>query len=115
VEKNVGRRALLALPLLLGALVVVLDRVDAAGQIELFLFAALALLPLSWLIGEATDNLALHTGPGVGGLCSKAPAARRLPKPRPSDDSSTSVCVNAMRPVTVAVRGHAEKAPSKKG
>jgi Ca2+:H+ antiporter len=28
----------------------------------------LALLPLSWLIGEATDNLALHTGPGVGGF-----------------------------------------------
>jgi Ca2+:H+ antiporter len=66
--RNVGRGALLALPLLLGALVVVLDRIDAAGQIGLFLLAGLALLPLSWLIGEATDNLALHTGPGVGGF-----------------------------------------------
>jgi Ca2+:H+ antiporter len=66
--RDVGRRALLALPLLLGALVVVSDRVDAAGQIELFVLAALALLPLSWLIGEATDHLALHTGPGVGGF-----------------------------------------------
>jgi Ca2+:H+ antiporter len=30
--------------------------------------AAAALVPLSWLIGEATDNLALHTGPGIGGF-----------------------------------------------
>ena len=66
--RNVGRGVLLALPLLLGLLVVALDRVDAAGQIELFLLAGVALLPLSWLIGEATDNLALHTGPGVGGF-----------------------------------------------
>jgi Ca2+:H+ antiporter len=56
------------LPLLLGALVVVLDQLGVAGEIRLFLFAAAALLPLSWLIGEATDNLALHTGPGIGGF-----------------------------------------------
>jgi Ca2+:H+ antiporter len=30
--------------------------------------AGAALIPLSWLIGEATDNLARHTGPGVGGF-----------------------------------------------
>jgi Ca2+:H+ antiporter len=66
--RNVGRGVLLTVPLLLGPVVVVLDRLDAAGQIELFLLAGAALLPLSWLIGEATDNLALHTGPGVGGF-----------------------------------------------
>jgi Ca2+:H+ antiporter len=30
--------------------------------------AAAALIPISWLIGEATDNLARYTGPGIGGF-----------------------------------------------
>src|SRR5262249_30716097 len=30
--------------------------------------AGAVLIPLSWLIGEATDNLARHTGPGIGGF-----------------------------------------------
>jgi Ca2+:H+ antiporter len=55
-------------PLLLAPIVVVLDRLDAAGELTLFVLAAAALIPLSWLIGEATDNLARHTGPGIGGL-----------------------------------------------
>ena len=59
---------LLAPLLLLGPLVVVLDRLDAAGALTLFVLAAAALVPLSWLIGEATDNLAAHTGPGIGGF-----------------------------------------------
>jgi Ca2+:H+ antiporter len=54
--------------LLLGPLVVSLDRLDAAGQLTLFVLAGVALVPLAWLIGEATDNLAVHTGPGVGGF-----------------------------------------------
>ena len=54
--------------LLLGPVVVLLDRLGYAGQLTLFLLAAAALVPLSWLIGEATDNLALHTGPGIGGF-----------------------------------------------
>lgn len=33
-----------------------------------FLFACLAILPLAGLMGEATENLAHHTGPGIGGL-----------------------------------------------
>ena len=57
-----------ALLLLLGPVVVVLDRLDAVGELTLFVLAAAALIPLSWLIGEATDNLALHTGPGIGGF-----------------------------------------------
>jgi len=39
-----------------------------AGPTTLFLLAALALLPLAWLIGEATEHAAEHTGPGVGGF-----------------------------------------------
>ena len=33
-----------------------------------FVFAALALVPLAWLIGEATEHAAEHTGPGIGGF-----------------------------------------------
>jgi Ca2+:H+ antiporter len=33
-----------------------------------FLLAAAALIPLAWLIGEATEHAAHHTGPGVGGF-----------------------------------------------
>lgn len=33
-----------------------------------FVLAALALVPLAWLIGEATEHAAEHTGPGVGGF-----------------------------------------------
>jgi Ca2+:H+ antiporter len=65
-----GRRGavLLASLLLPGPLVVSLDRLDAAGELTLFVLAGVALVPLAWLIGEATDNLARHTGPGVGGF-----------------------------------------------
>jgi Ca2+:H+ antiporter len=66
-RRNLGRNALLAL-LSLGPVVVVLDRLDAAGELTLFVLAGAALIPLAWLIGEATDNLARHTGPGVGGF-----------------------------------------------
>jgi Ca2+:H+ antiporter len=64
---KVARGALLAL-LPLGPLVVVLDRLDAAGGLTLFVLAAAALIPLAWLIGEATDNVAVRTGPGIGGF-----------------------------------------------
>jgi Ca2+:H+ antiporter len=33
-----------------------------------FIIAALALIPLAWLIGEATEHAAEHTGPGIGGF-----------------------------------------------
>ena len=61
-------RGLLAALLLLGPVVIVLDRVGAAGDLMLFVLAGAALIPLAWLIGEATDNLAFHTGPGIGGF-----------------------------------------------
>jgi Ca2+:H+ antiporter len=54
--------------LLLGPVVIVLDRLDAVDELTLFVLAAAALIPISWLIGEATDNVALYTGPGIGGF-----------------------------------------------
>jgi Ca2+:H+ antiporter len=33
-----------------------------------FALAALALIPLAWVIGEATEHAAHHTGPGIGGF-----------------------------------------------
>ena len=51
----------------LGPLVVVLDHLGV-GDITLFVVAAAALIPLAWLIGEATEHAAHHTGPGIGGF-----------------------------------------------
>jgi Ca2+:H+ antiporter len=33
-----------------------------------FVLSAMALIPLAWLIGEATEHAAEHTGPGIGGF-----------------------------------------------
>jgi Ca2+:H+ antiporter len=60
--------AVLAPLVLLGPMVVILDRLDAVGELTLFVVAGAALVPLAWLIGEATDHLARHTGPGIGGF-----------------------------------------------
>jgi Ca2+:H+ antiporter len=38
------------------------------GATTVFILAAAALIPLAWLIGEATEHAAEHTGPGVGGF-----------------------------------------------
>jgi Ca2+:H+ antiporter len=62
----VVRKALFVL-LALGPLVILLDRLGV-GDITLFLVAAGALIPLAWLIGEATEHAAHHTGPGIGGF-----------------------------------------------
>ena len=40
---------------------------DASGTV-VFALAAAALIPLAWLIGEATEHVAEHTGPGIGGF-----------------------------------------------
>src|SRR5436190_19030828 len=39
-----------------------------AGDTALFVLACAALIPLAWLIGEATEHAAEHTGPGIGGF-----------------------------------------------
>ena len=38
------------------------------GDTADFILAAIALIPLAWLIGEATEHAARHTGPGIGGF-----------------------------------------------
>jgi Ca2+:H+ antiporter len=38
------------------------------GSTTDFVLAAAALIPLAWLIGEATEHAAHHTGPQIGGL-----------------------------------------------
>jgi Ca2+:H+ antiporter len=63
----VARRILLAL-LTLGPLAVALDYAGAASNLTLFPFAAAALVPLAWVIGESTEQAARYTGPGVGGF-----------------------------------------------
>src|SRR5215210_1400689 len=54
--------------LVLGPLTVVIDRLTHLDEIVLFILAAAALIPLAWLIGEATEHAAHHTGPGIGGF-----------------------------------------------
>ena len=39
-----------------------------AAPLMIFAFSALAILPLSTLLGDATEHLAVHAGPTVGGL-----------------------------------------------
>lgn len=39
-----------------------------AADTLVFVLAAAALVPLAWLIGEATEHAAHHTGPGIGGF-----------------------------------------------
>jgi Ca2+:H+ antiporter len=46
----------------------VVDYAFDVDDVVLFVLAALALIPLAWLIGEATDQAAHHTGPGIGGF-----------------------------------------------
>src|SRR4029077_8600838 len=61
------RRILLA-GLALGPVVIVLHYVTDLGDTALFVLSALALIPLAWLIGEATEHASEHTGPGIGGF-----------------------------------------------
>ena len=54
--------------LALAPLTVAADFLLDLGDVGLFLLASLALVPLAWLIGEATEHAAHHTGPGIGGF-----------------------------------------------
>jgi len=63
----VARRILWAL-LALTPVVLVARYVLHLDETTLFILAAAALIPLAWLIGEATEHAAEHTGSGVGGF-----------------------------------------------
>src|SRR3954465_1960138 len=39
-----------------------------ADPLLVFVAAALAIVPLAGIIGHATEDVALHTGPGIGGF-----------------------------------------------
>lgn len=62
-----GRKLLFG-SLALGPLVVALHYLAGLGDVPEFVLAAIALIPLAWLIGEATEHAAHHTGPGIGGF-----------------------------------------------
>jgi Ca2+:H+ antiporter len=61
-------RKLLWAALLIAPVTILVDKVTDAGDVTLFVLAAVALVPLAWLIGEATEHAAEHTGPGIGGF-----------------------------------------------
>jgi Ca2+:H+ antiporter len=63
----VARRLLWA-SLALAPATVIVDVVAHPGKSALFVLAALSLIPLAWLIGEATEHAGEHTGPRIGGL-----------------------------------------------
>jgi Ca2+:H+ antiporter len=61
-------RKILWASLALAPLTILVDYVLHPGDVTLFVLSALALIPLAWLIGEATEHAAHHTGPGIGGF-----------------------------------------------
>jgi Ca2+:H+ antiporter len=61
-------RRLLFTSVLLAPLVILLHYAADLGDVTDFVLAAVALVPLAWLIGEATEHAAEHTGPGIGGF-----------------------------------------------
>ena len=54
--------------LLLAPVTIIVDKLTGAGEVALFVLAAVALVPLAWLIGESTEHAAEHTGAGIGGF-----------------------------------------------
>ena len=61
-------RKLLWASLVLAPVTILVHKLTGAGHVALFVLAAVALIPLAWLIGEATEHAAEHTGPGIGGF-----------------------------------------------
>jgi Ca2+:H+ antiporter len=61
-------RKILWASLALAPVTFLVDLLFHPGDVVLFVLSALALVPLAWLIGEATDHAAHHTGPGIGGF-----------------------------------------------
>jgi Ca2+:H+ antiporter len=61
------RRALFA-SLALAPITIALHYAVHPSETVEFVLAAISLIPLAWLIGEATEHAAEHTGPGIGGF-----------------------------------------------
>ena len=62
-----GRKLLWA-SLVLAPITILLRYAFHVSDTALFVAAAAALVPLAWLIGEATEHAGEHTGPGIGGF-----------------------------------------------
>ncbi len=54
--------------LLVFGIVAVILRVAGGGDVAIFVTSALAIIPLAGLIGSATEDIAVKTGPQIGGL-----------------------------------------------
>ena len=61
-------RRLLWASLALAPVTILVDGVAHPGKVPLFVLSAVSLVPLAWLIGEATEHAGEHTGPRIGGL-----------------------------------------------
>jgi Ca2+:H+ antiporter len=61
-------RKLLWASLALAPITLLVEVAFHPSDVTLFVLASLALVPLAWLIGEATEQAAHHTGPGIGGF-----------------------------------------------
>ncbi len=61
-------RKILWASLALAPITFLVDLLASPGDVTLFVLAAAALIPLAWMIGEATEHAAEHTGPGIGGF-----------------------------------------------
>ena len=61
-------RRILFTSVALAPIVVLIHYVFHPTETVDFVLAAAALIPLAWLIGEATEHAAEHTGPGIGGF-----------------------------------------------
>jgi Ca2+/H+ antiporter len=68
--KNVVRAFLLFVPVALWM------GLTHASPTWVFIVSCLAILPLAGLMGEATEHLTHHTGPGIGGLLNATSATR---------------------------------------
>ena len=62
-----GRRILWA-SLALAPITILLEFVAHVDETVLFVLASGSLIPLAWLIGDATEHAAHHTGAGIGGF-----------------------------------------------
>ena len=61
-------RRILWASLALAPVSILLHYAAEIGDVAEFVLASVALIPLAWLIGEATEHAAHHTGPGIGGF-----------------------------------------------
>ena len=61
-------RKLLFASLAFGPVTILVHYAAHPGSNLDFVLSAAALVPLAWLIGEATEHAAHHTGPGIGGF-----------------------------------------------